>query len=135
MKNITLSIIVLAIVIFGSIMAYSYSQSNSLAGENSTEATVVSASTKAYFDDASPVMYFWSPLCSWCQKEELILSAIEKDGFRVKSMNVYEDKTLYDKFSIEGTPTFIAKNGERLVGYQDEVTLRTWLEKQGAKVK
>lgn len=134
MKNITLSIIILTIVVFGSIMAFSYSQSNSLS-QKSAEGTVASASTKAYFDDASPVMYFWSPLCGWCQKEELILSAIEKDGFRVKSMNVYEDKTLYDKYSIEGTPTFIAKNGERLVGYQDEVTLRTWLEKQGAKLK
>ena len=134
MKNITLSIIILTVVIFGLILAYSNSQSNPSTNDGTTETTVANQD-KIYFDDSSPVMYFWSPLCTWCQKEEVILNIIAKDGFRVKSMNVYEDNTLYDKYGIEGTPSFIAENGEKLIGYQEEVTLRDWLEKQGAKIK
>ena len=134
MKNITLSIIVLTVVIFGLIMAYSNSQSNLSADKSITETTIANQK-KIYFDDLSPVMYFWSPLCSWCQKEEVILNTIAKDGFRVKSMNVYEDSSLYDKYTIDGTPSIISEGGEKLVGYQEEVTLRDWLKKQGAKIK
>ena len=119
-------------VIFGAIMAFSYSQSNS--DKNNKTTKINSGETKAYFDDASPVMYFWSPLCTWCQKEEIILNIMAKDGYRLKNMNVYEDNSLYEKYSIDGTPTFMVENGEKLIGYQDEVTLRDWLDKHGAKI-
>ncbi len=92
------------------------------------------AKPELYFDDASPVMYFWSASCHWCQKQKPVLEGLASEGFRVKSMNVVEDRTLWQKYDVKGTPTFLAENGDRLTGYQEESVLKPWLKAHGAKI-
>lgn len=83
----------------------------------------------SYFAEEAKVMYFYSKTCGWCQKEEEVLKELAKEGFAVKPMDVGENPSLWQEYQIEGTPTFIASNGERLVGYHDKETLRKFLEK------
>jgi len=43
-------------------------------------------------------------------------------------MNVGENPDLWKQYNIEGTPTFIAANGERLVSFQKKDALKSWLD-------
>ena len=93
------------------------------------------APSNAHFDDSSPVMYFYTDYCQWCLKEKPLLEELSKEGFRVKPMNVGINQELSTQYEISGTPTFIASNGDRQVGYMDIGPLRNWLASHGAKIK
>ncbi|MFQ5405942.1 MAG: thioredoxin family protein [Candidatus Micrarchaeia archaeon] len=94
------------------------------------------SSGKVYEDDSSPVMYFYSPTCSHCIAMTPILEKLgSSGGFRVKPMNVKANPSYWTQYSVEGTPTWVAANGDRIVGEQTEVFLRVWLESHGAKIK
>ncbi|HLB95942.1 MAG TPA: thioredoxin fold domain-containing protein [Patescibacteria group bacterium] len=83
----------------------------------------------AYFAEDAKVSYFYSEYCHWCQKEKEVLAELAKEGYRVKPMNLGEKPDLAQGFNVTGTPTFIAENGERLVGYQTKEPLKAWLDK------
>jgi len=92
-----------------------------VAGENIAEAE--------FFSDEASVMYFYSDFCHWCQKEkDEVLTELGKEGYQVKPMNVGEKPELGKEFNITGTPTFVAANGDRLVGFQEVEALKTFLD-------
>lgn len=88
---------------------------------------------KKYFDDSSPVMYFWSEDCHFCKLQVPVLNELAEEGFRVKSMDVGKNPGYWQDYAVGGTPTFLASDGERLIGLQPKEKLRAWLEKKGAK--
>lgn len=95
----------------------------------SSEASVAGAEAAAnYFSQDAKIMYFYSDYCHWCQQEKTVLTELGNDGYKVKPMNVGETPELWEKYKIEGTPTFIAENGDRLVGYQEKAPLKSWFD-------
>ena len=89
-----------------------------------------SAHEGSYFAEDAKVMYFYSDWCHWCQKEkEEVLPELGKLGLKVKPMNVGTDPSLGQKYNVTGTPTFIAANGDRLVGFQNLESLKDFVEK------
>lgn len=98
---------------------------------NPVSSSPVIAGTAAaeYFSDDAKVMYFYSDFCHWCQKEkDEVLIPLGKDGYRVKPMNVGEKPDLGTQFNVNGTPTFVASNGDRLVGFKEKNELKSWLD-------
>ncbi|MFH1106271.1 MAG: thioredoxin family protein [Candidatus Micrarchaeota archaeon] len=89
----------------------------------------------AYFDDASPVMYFHSANCHFCQEQKPILQELAAQGYRVKSMDVGIHPEYWKQYSIEGTPTFLAANGDSKVGLTERTELEAWLASHGARIK
>lgn len=87
------------------------------------------AATADYFSDNAKVMFFYSDFCHWCQKEkDEVLSELGKQGYVVKPMNVGEKPDLGTQYSISGTPTFVASNDDRLVGFKTIDELKPWLD-------
>ena len=83
-----------------------------------------------YFDENAKVMYFWQESCHYCQQQKPILQQLaNENGLKVKSMDVGNNPDLWKQYSIEGTPTFIAPDGQKLVGLQEKEKLKTFLEK------
>lgn len=97
-------------------------------------AFVFGKNAPAFASDASPVMYFYSDNCQFCLKQKPILEELAKDGYRVKLMDVRTNPNYWQKYQVTGTPTFLAKDGERLSGLQDKETLRAFLDQSGAKL-
>lgn len=99
-------------------------------GTKETQTPEVSGATAEvnYFDENATVMYFYSDYCSWCLKEKEVLTKLGGEGYKVKPMNVGKDQSLWEKYSIKGTPAFIAANGDRLEGYNTEDKLKPWLD-------
>jgi thiol-disulfide isomerase/thioredoxin len=87
-----------------------------------------------YADDKSPVMYFYSETCSHCIAMKPILAELAAEGYRVKMMNAGADASLWQTYSITGTPTWLAANNERIVGEQSKEALRAWFDAHGAKI-
>lgn len=86
--------------------------------------------SKAYFSDDAKVMFFYSDFCHWCQQEMSdVLPDLGKEGYRLKPMDVATNPNLGNQYNITGTPTFVAANGDRLVGYQTSDVLKAWLDK------
>jgi protein-disulfide isomerase len=56
------------------------------------------------------------------------LQELGKEGYRVKPMDVAKDENLWQKYNIQGTPTFIAANGDTLVGFREKPELKNWLD-------
>jgi protein-disulfide isomerase len=83
---------------------------------------------EAYFDPNATVMEFYQPNCSWCQKESAVLEDLAKQGYRVKPMDTAADQSLWTKYNVSGTPTFVAANGDKLEGYQTEDKLKAFLD-------
>jgi thiol-disulfide isomerase/thioredoxin len=82
-----------------------------------------------YFDDSAKVMYFYQDTCGWCIKQKEVLAKLGQEGYRVKSMNITKDQSLWEKYKISGTPTFIAEGGETKVGYLEYNDLKAFLDK------
>lgn len=90
---------------------------------------VAGTATESYFSDDAKVMYFYSDFCHWCQKEkDEVLPELGKQGYKVKPMNVGSDPSLGQKYNITGTPTFIAANGDPLVGFKTVDELKAFLD-------
>lgn len=89
----------------------------------------------SYFDDTSPVMYFYSDQCHYCQQQKPILEKLAGEGFRVKQMDVLAHPEYWAQYGITGTPTFVAANGDKQVGFTEERALREWLAAHNAKLQ
>ncbi|MFH0836463.1 MAG: thioredoxin family protein [Candidatus Micrarchaeota archaeon] len=88
-----------------------------------------------YADDASPVMYFYSDSCHFCIEQKPILEQLAQEkGYKVKLMNVKDHPGYWEQFKLEGTPTFIAANGDTKVGYTKIEALGPWLKSHGAQL-
>lgn len=87
-----------------------------------------------YFDDASPVMYFYSDGCGACRLQKQLLEEIADEGYRVKPMDVGEHPEYWGQYNVRGTPTFIAENGEMLVGYTQKDELKQFLDEHDARI-
>ncbi len=82
----------------------------------------------AYFNENASVMYFYSPTCHWCIEQTPILEELANEGYTVKPMDVKRNRGYWDEYDIDGTPMFIAPDGERLVGYQKKGILKAFLD-------
>jgi protein-disulfide isomerase len=89
---------------------------------------VAGQSKASYFDENASVMFFYSDQCGWCQKEKTVLGELAKDGYRVKPMDVAANPDYWQQYQVTGTPTFIAKNGDKLNGYKEKDELKKWLD-------
>jgi len=89
---------------------------------------------KSYIDENSPVMYFYSDKCTHCQAQAPILEELSKEGYRLKLMDVLAHPEYWAQYSVSGTPTFLAANGDRQVGFTEKTELRAWLEAHGARI-
>ncbi|KKQ17967.1 MAG: hypothetical protein US31_C0012G0008 [Berkelbacteria bacterium GW2011_GWA1_36_9] len=97
----------------------------------STESQQVAgiSTAKPFFAEDAKVMFFYSDFCHWCVKEENeVLTPLVQEGYKVKPMNVGEKPELGQQFNVTGTPTFIAENGDRLVGFQTKDVLKAFLD-------
>lgn len=121
-KNWIIGLIVI-IVAVGGFIYWGFNKSTvdrQVAGESTSD---------SYFSEDAPVMFFYSEKCSWCQKEKTeVLSKLGPLGYKVKPMDVAVSPNLWKDYSISGTPTFIAKNGDKLEGFQTEDVLKKWLD-------
>ncbi len=89
----------------------------------------------AYHDAASPVKYFYSPSCAACLAVKPTLEKLAAEGYFVNALDVLRNESLWEEYSLEGTPTWLAANGDRIIGVQGEARLREWLYAHGAKLK
>src|SRR3990167_5800044 len=122
--NILFVIIITSLIFVGA----AWSKDNKDQSSSFSQAQVAGTSTDYFAEDAK-VMYFYSDFCSWCKKEKEILAQLSPEGYKVKPMDVAKDTNLWQQYNIEGTPTFIAPDGTRLVGYQDKEKLKAFLDK------
>ncbi|MFA6423030.1 MAG: thioredoxin family protein [Patescibacteria group bacterium] len=104
-------------------------------GASTQNTNQTQAVTADYFDDSSPVMFFYSESCGWCTKEKTVLAELAKEGYRVKPMDVGKNQNYWQDYNISGTPTFIGKDGQKETGYKEKDALKSWLDTQGAKIK
>lgn len=95
-------------------------------------ATSDSLESQPYYDDNANVMEFYQDTCSWCIKEKEVLVKLGEEGYRVKSMNIGsnhpDNQKWWKEFNISGTPSFVAKNGDRLEGYKSYDELKAFLD-------
>lgn len=85
------------------------------------------------FDDSAPVKYFYSDTCYYCKLQKPILDELAGEGYRVKPMDLLANPALGRPYNVTGTPTFVAENGDRVVGLQEKEVLRKFLDAHGGK--
>ena len=93
-----------------------------------TEDSVKEVPESKYFSEDAQIMYFYSDSCSWCQKQKVVLGELSSDGYKFKPMDVGKNTSLWQEYKIDGTPTFIAPNGDRLPGYTEGNELKKWVD-------
>lgn len=87
-----------------------------------------------YADEKSPVMYFYQDDCIHCQRMKPILDSLGSEGYRVKMMNAQTHPQYWSQYKVEGTPTWLAQNGDRISGEQTQADLKAWFDAHGAKI-
>ncbi len=88
-----------------------------------------------YFDNASPVLYFYQDSCTHCIAMKPILYQLADEGYRLKGINFASQPDLYTQYGVTGTPTFVGTNtGTRLDGEQNITALRQFLDDNKAKI-
>jgi thioredoxin-related protein len=97
--------------------------------QNQTQEPAKTVPESKYFSETAKIMIFYSDGCHWCQEQKNILGELGYEGYRFKPMNVGEDQSLWEKYQISGTPTFIAPNGDKLIGYREKAELKAWIDK------
>ena len=128
MKNLIFpSFVVLGIL--GLIVFFSSSSKNTTPTSSPASTSPTSSTQLSAYDENAKVMFFYSDLCSWCQKEKTVLEELAKEGYKVKPMDVKANPALWAQYNISGTPTFIAPDGQKLVGYQEKEKLKEFLDK------
>jgi thioredoxin-like negative regulator of GroEL len=82
-------------------------------------------------DKEDATVYFFSPICSHCQRTTPIVSPLSKEmGIDLVQYNLYEFEEGWDDYRIESTPTIVQyKDGKevaRIVGYNEESVFEQW---------
>lgn len=122
--------IIVLIIIIGLIgfFAYKNTQNNKQNNSTSTPTPTENQTSEKYFDENAKVMYFYSEYCHWCKEEKKVLVELAEQGYRVKPMDVQKYPEYWQKYSISGTPTFLAPDGTKKVGYQYKEILQKFLD-------
>jgi thiol-disulfide isomerase/thioredoxin len=124
-----LAILVIAIAILS---YWGFKRDTSGKNQAGPQATSQTSASPIYYSDTATVMEFYQDTCEWCIKEQPVLEQLGAQGYRVKPMNIGanhpENQSWWQQYNISGTPTFIAKNGDRLEGYHDYNSLKAWLD-------
>lgn len=123
-----IGLVVVTLALFGGLMYVGSQEQN----KPSTPAPSGAAYSAAFAEEAS-VMYFYSDDCYYCQLQKPILNELADEGYRVKPMDVKANPRLWREHNIRGTPTFVAENGDRVVGLQEKDDLRRFLDEHGGK--
>ncbi len=79
------------------------------------------------------VYYFYSEACHYCQQEKPIVERLINESYNIIWMDVGIHPDYWQTYGIQGTPTFIASNGEKKVGLTQYDELKAWLDQHGAK--
>jgi len=124
---ITIAILVIIIVLVG-FFAYKKAQSNNQNNSSTAQTQTVDQNSTKYFDENAKVMYFYSEYCHWCKEEKKVLAELAEQGYRVKPMDVQKYPEYWQKYSISGTPAFLAPDGTKKVGYQYKEILQKFLD-------
>ncbi|MCX6806631.1 MAG: thioredoxin family protein [Candidatus Berkelbacteria bacterium] len=120
MKNVILPSLVVLLIVAVVVI---------LGSTGSKKTTPQNSTSVSSYDENAKVMFFYSDLCSWCQKEKTVLDDLAKDGYQVKPMDVKAHPDYWEQYKIKGTPTFIAPDGNRLDGYTEKEPLKQFLDK------
>jgi protein-disulfide isomerase len=118
-------LIILCIFVFASLIGASCKTLSPVTQSSSSS----SSENAPYYSKDAKVMEFYSDYCAWCIKEKDILADLAKDGYKVKPMNVGEHQNYWKDYGISGTPTFVASDGTKLVGYLEKDKLKAFLDK------
>jgi thiol-disulfide isomerase/thioredoxin len=122
-----IGLIVVTAALFGGLLYV-----GSREGSKTSDAPTGAAASTAFAEEAN-VLYFYSDACHFCQLQKPILNELAQEGYRVRPMDVVGNPRFWTQYNIEGTPTFIAENGDRLVGLQEKDDLRQFLDAHGGK--
>lgn len=128
-----ISIIALILVVGLGLIGYLKLSKKSLIANplpsNGSQQVAGVSSNQPYFAEDAKVMFFYSDYCHWCQKEkDEVLTTLGQQGYKLKPMNIGNDPALGNQYNVTGTPTFIAANGDKLVGFQTIDQLKPWLD-------
>jgi thioredoxin-like negative regulator of GroEL len=121
--NYIFPIVVLAVLVGGYLLFANPSKTGQAvtpAGEQNTSAK-------------GTVMYFYSEACHYCQQQKPIVERLENESYSITWMDVGIHPEYWQSYGIQGTPTFLASNGEIKVGLTQYDELKTWLDQHGAK--
>lgn len=122
------ALVVVTLALFGGLLYI-----GSKEAKKPKEPSPTGAAYSAAFADEAKVMYFYSDDCVFCREQKPILDELAEEGYRVKPMDMKADPSFWRQFNIRGTPTFVAENGDRLVGLQKKEDLREFLDVHGGK--
>jgi len=78
-------------------------------------------------------MYFYSEACHYCQQQKPIVERLENESYNITWMDVGIHPEYWQSYGIQGTPTFLASNGDKKVGLTQYDELKAWLDQHGAK--
>lgn len=127
--------VIILIIIIGLVGFFAYQKTkdkeannNPAVATSSEQGNVQGENVANYFSEDAKVMYFYSEYCHWCQEEKKVLIDIAGQGYKVKPMDVQKNPEFWEKYSISGTPTFIAPDGTKKVGYLSKEVLQKFLD-------
>lgn len=133
-KNWIIGVVVLVVIIAG--LSYWGFKNNVGKSADSIGPQISGASSStvpSYYNNNAQVMEFYQDTCEWCIKEQPVMEKLGTEGYRFKPMNIGanhpENQSWWKDYKVSGTPTFIAKNGDRLEGYQEYDSLKAFLDK------
>lgn len=124
----------LIVVVIGIAVLSYWGFKRNTSGKNTAGPQIAGQSTTEpnYYDNNATVMEFYQDTCEWCIKEQPVLQQLGEEGYRFKPMNIGsnhpENQGWWQQYGVQGTPTFIAKNGDKLEGYHDYASLKAWLD-------
>ncbi len=132
MKKIWIIIAIIVVAAVAGIIWYNHDTGKTKGvSDSTTENQSSNTQTASYFDDNAKVMYFYSAGCHYCVQQKAALESLASLGYKVKSMDVGAHPDYWEKYNIEGTPTFVAENGTKLVGLQTKEKLQQFLDENG----
>ncbi len=107
-----------------------------LAADPSTAQPTAAQANTAQSSAAQPaamVLNFTAPWCGPCQSMSPMVTQLEAEGLPIRKINIDREPALMRHFGVTSIPAFVlvidGRPAERLVGRQDESTLRSLLTK------
>jgi thiol-disulfide isomerase/thioredoxin len=107
-----------------------------LAADPSTAQPTAAQANTAQSNAAQPaamVLNFTAPWCGPCQSMSPMVTQLEAEGLPIRKINIDREPALMRHFGVTSIPAFVlvidGRPAERLVGRQDESTLRSLLTK------
>ena len=99
----------------------------------STTGQAVTPAGDQNVSEKGTVMYFYSEACHYCQQQKPIVERLENESYNIVWMDVGIHPEYWQSYGIQGTPTFLASNGDKKVALTQYDELKAWLDQHGAK--